>query len=171
MKKPVDIESLFYEYRDKGYAFFLKTLSNPELAKDMIQDVFLKILEKDNLSDVEHWSTYFYTMCRNLAYDYFKKANHNLKYKEHLFHYRNEILDSPQEHPIEKKIDIRFKLNTLNSILESLSYQQQMIFYLNKKEGLSYKDIATKLNIAPNTVRNHLHRALKKIRAEMSNEY
>src|SRR5690625_4427399 len=49
--------------------------------------------------------------------------------------------------------------------LEVLPDQQRIIFLLSKKEGLTHQKIAEKLKISPLTVRNHLHRALKTIRA------
>lgn len=42
--------------------------------------------------------------------------------------------------------------------------QRRMVFNLSREEGLSYKEIADKLNISTNTVKNHLVKALQTIR-------
>ena len=165
MEDPVDIQSLFLEYRDRCYGFFIKMLNDRELAKDLTQDIFLTLLRKKNeLKDIRNWDNYIYTICRNRAYDHLKKAGHDQKYRDYLFRYWNEPsnLVKPKA---EKQMDARHYHEVLEQCLEKLPDQQRVIFNLSKREGLSHQKIAEKLEISPITVRNHLHRALKNIRS------
>lgn len=166
MKKSVDIQELFYEYRDKCYGFFVKTLSDPELAKDLTQDIFLKVMDnQEAMSKVENWNQYFYSMCRNLTFDHLRKAGTDQKYKEYLYRYWNQSANHMQPSAIEKRIDKEYYSKVLENSLKTLPDQQRIIFNLSKKEGLSHQKIAQKLGISPITVRNHLHRAMQNIRA------
>lgn len=165
MKESIDIKSLFLQYRDKCYGFFIKMLNDRDLAKDLTQDVFLNILNKrQDLDAIEDWDNYIYTICRNRAYDHLKKAGHDQKYRDYLFRYWNEPSNLVQP-KAEKQMDARHYHEVLEQCLQKLPDQQRVIFNLSKKEGLSHQLIAEKLNISPITVRNHLHRALKNIRA------
>jgi RNA polymerase sigma factor (sigma-70 family) len=52
----------------------------------------------------------------------------------------------------------------INDTVKRFPVQQQLIFSLSRNEGLSHQEIAEKLNISKNTVRNHIVEALKKLR-------
>jgi RNA polymerase sigma-70 factor (ECF subfamily) len=45
-----------------------------------------------------------------------------------------------------------------------------MIYRLSREEGLSRNEMAERLGIAPNTVRNHLAKALEMIRHELQRD-
>ncbi len=165
MEESIDIKFLFEQYRDKCYGFFIKMLGDPELAKDLTQDIFLTLISKKNkLTDIRNWDTYIYTICRNQAYDHLKKAGHDKKYREYLFRYWNEPSNVVQPN-VERMMEARHYKEVLDQCLKNLPDQQRVIFNLSKKEGLSHQIIAEKLNISPITVRNHLHRALQNIRS------
>ncbi len=165
MKESIDIKTLFLEYRDKCYGFFIKMLGDRELAKDLTQDIFLKLIhKKDDLSEIRDWDNFIFTICRNQAYDHLKKAGHDQKYRDYLFRYWSEPSNIVKP-KAEKQMDARHYHEVLEQCLDKLPDQQRVIFNLSKREGLSHQKIAKKLGISPITVRNHLHRALKNIRS------
>lgn len=167
MKKSTNVKFLFEQYRDRCYGFFIKMLSDPELAKDLTQDIFLTLLRKrSELTNVRNWDTYIYIICRNRAYDHLKKAGHDKTYRDYLFRYWNEPSNIVQ--PIaEKRMEATHYKEILEQCLAKLPDQQRVIFNMSKKEGLSHQTIAEKLGISPLTVRNHLHRALNNIRSSV----
>ena len=158
----VNSKSLFANYRDKVLGFFIKFLHDEELAKDLAQDVFLKLIEKEkSLLNVRDLDGYIYNMCRNMAFDHLKKASHDRKYRNFLI---NAGLKT-QNPEVNRKIDVDHYRTVLEDSLNHLPDQQRLIFNLSKREGLSHEKIAEMLDISPNTVRNHLYQALKNIRA------
>nr|HPQ22136.1 sigma-70 family RNA polymerase sigma factor [Saprospiraceae bacterium] len=68
----------------------------------------------------------------------------------------------------EKKMNTEHYQEVLERSLNQLPDQQRLIFNLSKIEGLSHQKIAEKLDLSPITVRNHLHRAMKTIRATIN---
>lgn len=163
------VEKLFNEYRDKVFGFFVDFLSNRDLAEDLTQDIFVKLLNQtDGMGHVQDVDGYIYQMCRNLAYDHLKKAAHNTEYRKFIL-YAGSTRQNPEismsTNPIEKKIHSDYYKNLLHTCLESLPEQQRQVFTLSKIEGLSHKRIAEQLGISPHTVRNHLYQAVKNIRA------
>src|SRR5690606_25203292 len=166
MKDQEVLSGIFQEYRDRCYGFFIKLLGNQELAKDLTQDVFLSLLrKKDELENIREWDHYIYTMCRNRAYDHLKKAAHDQQYREYVFRYWNHSANLLRPNRAEKQMEASHYERLLEEGLKNLPDQQRLIFNLSKIDGLSHQMIAEKLNISPITVRNHLHRALKNIRA------
>ena len=71
----------------------------------------------------------------------------------------------------ENSTESEFNFNELNEqVLQSkdkLSKRQKMIFEMSKEEGLSNQEIALKLGISEQSVRNQLSSALKVLREEL----
>src|SRR5690606_21810953 len=51
-----------------------------------------------------------------------------------------------------------------NEVLKKLPAQQKTAYLLSRLEGLNHREIAQQMNIAPNTVKNHIVQALKTFR-------
>ncbi|WP_236973495.1 RNA polymerase sigma factor [Membranihabitans maritimus] len=159
------LKLLFYQYRDKIYGFFVQFLGDRELSNDLMQDIFLKLIQSNSeLEEIADMDGYIYQMCRNRAYDHLKKAYRDKEYRDHLASHL-DLWTNQIKPEAEKKMDADHYHEILEQSLSKLPDQQRLIFNLSKKEGLSHKKIAEKLNLSPITVRNHLHRAIKKIRA------
>ncbi|HLU93930.1 MAG TPA: RNA polymerase sigma-70 factor [Membranihabitans sp.] len=158
---------LFHQYRDKIYGFFVQFLSDQELAADLMQDVFVKMIQgKHNLDKITDMDGYIYQMCRNRAYDHLKKAYRDKEYREYLMSFMNPSSENVLAEA-EQKMEAEYYQAVLEESLRLLPDQQRIIFNLSKKEGLSHQKIAELLDLSPMTVRNHLHRALKNIRSTL----
>lgn len=155
---------LFHKYRDKIFGFFVQFLGDQELARDLMQDVFVKLIQsKSDFDQISDMDGYIYQMCRNRAYDHLKRAYKDKEYREHLAAHLK--FSSNHVRPAaEEKMEADHYQDILEKSLNQLPDQQRLIFNLSKREGLSHKKIGEKLNLSPITVRNHLHRALKKLR-------
>src|SRR5690606_38984977 len=95
----------------------------------------------------------------------FKKLAKEKAYQEEVWYFLQN-----SENRTESKLatlDIEFHLG---AILSELPPRQQQIYELNRSKGLTLKEIAEQLDIAPNTAKNHLTRALKVIRSQMNPE-
>jgi len=68
------------------------------------------------------------------------------------------------ENSVEEILLAKENKKILDSVISKLPPQQQLVYKLSKQEGLSREEIATRLHISPNTVRNHLQEAVKFIR-------
>lgn len=164
----MELEKIFYTYRSKVYGFFVKNLSDSELAEDLTQEVFFRLCKREKrLDEIDDINGYIFLMCRNMAINHIHKASHERKYKEHLIHaWKNLHIRGKSQ--VEKNIDAEYYSVILEESLNQLSPQQKIIFTLSKQEGLSNKLIAQKLGLSPNTVRNHLHQALKNLRSTVN---
>jgi RNA polymerase sigma-70 factor (ECF subfamily) len=59
------------------------------------------------------------------------------------------------------------RVKELYAVLEDLSYNQRTVFLMRFSEEISVDEISEILGMAVNTVRTHLHRALKAVRTRM----
>ena len=67
----------------------------------------------------------------------------------------------------EKQLIARQQVARLSSILEGLSQNQRTVFLLKFMEEMDLKDISEALDMPVNTVKTHLHRALKSVRSQL----
>jgi len=163
-----DLKEIFLKYRDKVFGFFLKSLGDRELAADLTQDLFYKLcIKKEELDRILDLNSYIYWMAQNMVIDHLRRAAHQKKYRQELIEaWRNSQIGIEFQKPaIEKTIDAEYYTELFDQLILDLTPQQQLIIKLSKKEGLPNKVIAKKLGLSPNTVKNHLHQALKTLRS------
>lgn len=161
-------ERLFHKYHEKVFGFFVDFLSDRELARDLTQDIFVKLLlREESLVHIEDLDGYVYQMCRNLAFDQLKKAASQKEFRARILGDQNgdQLSIIPAIH---QKMNADHYQHLIDQYLSRLPDQQRLIFNLSKREGLSNKMIASQLNISPHTVRNHLYQAMKNLRSEIS---
>jgi RNA polymerase sigma-70 factor (ECF subfamily) len=78
-----------------------------------------------------------------------------------------ELLYFDQDMEVHKSIFFREIEEIYYSSLESLPESCREIFLLSRKEGLSNKEIAEKLDISVRTVENQIYRALKVLKTNL----
>lgn len=148
--------TLYELYKERFYALALKMTQSDDVAKDIVQEIFLNIWKKrESLADVDNPSSYLFTAVYRRVYQHYRKLAIERKYQQSV-----QNLESV-ENTTEEMVLTHENSNLLSMAVSQLPPQQQMVFRLSKEEGYSREDVARYLNISPNTVKNHLAKALK----------
>lgn len=146
----------FHSYNVRLYPFLLGLVKSESDAREIVQDVFLKLwLGRDKLPTVENPAAWLTTLATHAAYDHLRKQ---ARYEIAL-----SRLESLQPDPGEAfwvGMDARELKNLLAEALRQLPSRRRKIFQLSKIEGLSRKEVAERLSISENTVRNQLAEAV-----------
>ena len=169
--KETFLESIFNDYRDKVFGFFLSSLGHRELAGDLTQDLFYKLcLKEESLGEIRDMNNYIFWMAQNMVIDHLRRAAHQREYREMLVAtWKNSNSYAFHQKPeIEQQIDEEHFDELFEQLVRDLTPQQRLIVTLSKKDGLSNRRIAQKLGLSPNTVKNHLHQALKVLRSGLN---
>ena len=157
---------LYMLYAPKIEAFVLKMIKNKETAEDITHNIFLKVWEKRELiSKVDSFQQYVFKMAKNSVFDLY---DHNLikaRYKQTVHAKTHlQINRYDQEEEIHSK-DLSLLIDlTINK----MPTKRKTVFLMSRKEGLSHKEIAAKLNISTKTVENHIAQAMSEIRKAIS---
>jgi len=160
---------IFRQYQGKLYSVALDITHSSETAEEIIQDVFLKIwLRKKELIEVESFSgylfivmrSYLFIVMRNLALDWLVKQARRQKIFDQISSEKATAQPSAEAFLNQKEFN-----DLLQKGMDQLPRQQQEVFRLMRQEGLSRQETAQTLNIDPNTVKTHMSRALKSLRA------
>ena len=154
-------EILFRNYHKYVLAFSKKITRSDDLAKEIVQDVFLKIwLGREKLKSLETFGAYLNTMVRHHCFNALRQLSQEVKSNEVFRLKASELSDST-----EQELNYREAENILNQAVETLSPQQRMVYILCHQQGMKYEEAAIKMGISPQTVHAYMKDALKKIRA------
>ncbi|HEU4609070.1 MAG TPA: RNA polymerase sigma-70 factor [Chitinophagaceae bacterium] len=148
---------LFDHYRGPFYFVACKMTGNKEIAQEIVQVVFVSIwVKRALLTAAAEPEAYLLAVLHNSIHGYFRKLTRERTHKA-----RWQQAQSQQtEDPLETVILEKEKRLILESVIRQLPPQQRLIYKLAKQQGLSRDEIASRLNISPNTVRNHLASAI-----------
>ncbi|WP_431209632.1 RNA polymerase sigma-70 factor [Puia sp. P3] len=151
---------LFREYEQPLYLFALKLLKSDVAAKDIIQDVFLKLwLIRDQISEIKSISSFLYKLTENKVIDSLRASAADQKKKQDLWH---RLRLSSEEH-VGIGVESKEYHAIIQQAIEQLPPQRRAVYLLSRAEDRPRKEIASLLQISPNTVRNQLAKAIENI--------
>jgi RNA polymerase sigma-70 factor (family 1) len=151
---------LFREYEQPLYLFALKLLKSDMAAKDIIQDVFLKLwLIRDQISEIKSISSFLYKLTENKVIDSLRASASDQKKKQDLWH---RLRHSNEEHA-GIGVESKEYHAIMQQAIEQLPPQRRAVYLLSRAEDKPRKEIASLLQISPNTVRNQLAKAIENI--------
>ena len=156
-------EILFYRYRGKVGNFIKRSLPPQVDLEETVHEIFLRLwTNRERLDADRPFAPYLFRIARNMVVDELRKnIEHSVYLNEGTF-YADFGTNST-----EQKIEEAELQNWFKALLNKLPEKRREIFELNRLEGLSYKEIASKLNISENTVDTQIRRTLKLFREEI----
>lgn len=153
----ITAEKVFHQFNDRVFGFVLNNVTDHSLAKDITQDIFLKVcLNETRIREIHDLDNYIFLIARNTLIDHFRKAAYDLKYRQSL---KEKWLN-----PVEKLLDQWHYEKVLGSALEQLPDRQRTVYEMHRKEGLPLAEVAEELGISFYTAKNHLAEARKNLR-------
>lgn len=164
LKKLREGDKKAYQYLFETYYkllyFYAKSLTkNKTGSKDIVQNVFLKVwLNRENIHIKTSLKNYLYRSVYNVFIDEHKMRPRKVGLLQEI---HGEIL---QKSIIEEEDRILERMQWINKEIELLPPKAKEIFTMNKRRGLSYKEIAKMLDISEKTVESHIGRVLKRLR-------
>lgn len=152
-------------YRSRLYANILKLVKSPEIAIDILQDVFVSVWNhRQNIDLEKSFENYIFRIAQNKVYDFFRKASRDKKLEETLI----KLSENQEYNPIET-FYLKENYNLLEQEIEKLPAKCKEVFKLCKIEGKSYNEVAVLLNISTATINNHIVKATKMLKKNLSN--
>ncbi|MBC8033120.1 MAG: RNA polymerase sigma-70 factor [Chitinophagaceae bacterium] len=151
---------IYDHHKGRTYRVALKYLKSAEIAKEVVQEVFMKLWQNREVIrpdlPVEAWLV---RVTMNNTLNRLKKLANEWKALDYLKNTQDVFDDS-----LQQKLSESDYQTLLNGALRSLSDKQLLVYQLAKDKNLSYFEIAEHLNISPLTVKTHMSRALSNIK-------
>lgn len=150
--------ALFRKYYEPLYRFAGRYVKDPQIAENLVQDVFVIIWSKrENWHITSNVKSYLYTAVRNHALNFLKRDKRLLNMEE-----GTDYADSDIRPPDQELMDKEMATAVHNAI-NKLPPRCRQIYVMHRYDELKYTEIAEILSISINTVKTQMKRAMQSL--------
>jgi len=157
---------LFERYRNRLYAYLLKVTKSRETSEELVLDVFLKIWQgRSLLNEIDNFEAFLFRIARNKALDFLRW---NQKRQTVQIELCNRMPEELTTEDADNQLLLHHAEAAIQYAIKQLSPQRKQVFKLSREHGLTYEQIAERMQISSHTVRNHLAASLQFIRQQLN---
>lgn len=150
-------ESLIAQLAGELQRYLVSRGAQPEVAEDIVQDVFVKLLEMELILPPDKLRPYMYRVAWSTYLDHYRRVQ---RYQDLVRKYLSPQLKEP---PAATPPDI-------TQALTRLSAKNRQLLILRYDQALSIEQISEKLRIKPAAVKMRLYRLRKKLKHILRSE-
>jgi RNA polymerase sigma factor (sigma-70 family) len=164
--KPSLVGRLFSEHRTALQSFFLRRIRSKADAADLAQEVYVRMLRIPDLEAIRSPVSYLYTVANNLVKEHAvldRRQASSVDIDEAPAHEQLETLPE-----FDGDLDVTQRVARLGEVLKQLRPKCRAAVELRFTHGLTYRAIATHLEISPQMARKYVAQALSHCRRRMA---
>lgn len=157
-------ERIFRRLSESIFRFVCGMVQDEAVAHDITQDTFAKLWSiRDRMDTVDSLPSYIFQMARNRVYNH--ERSEQIR--------RDNQPDLQEAHPDsspaspENILDADMLRSMIEQWIDELPDRQREALTLRRQKDLSHDEIAEIMDISPNTVNNHIVRAMKFLRGRL----
>ncbi len=159
------LNELILRYRHKLYGYILSRVKHPDIAEDIFQDTFIKIintLKRGNYNEEGKFGSWLMRIAHNLIIDHFRRQKRSqLRYDTEDF----SIFDILSDNQLAETQIIRSQtVDNVKMLIEQLPEEQKTVLKMRIYDEIPFKEIAELQNISINTALGRMRYALINIR-------
>jgi len=149
--------------KNKLFRFAFRLLGSSEEAKDVVQEVFIKVWNgREQMDEIQNMEAWCMRITKNLSLDRLRSKQRKATDPiEESFDIQNESLS-----PLETT-ELTESMNQINTFIAALPEKQRQVIHLRDIEGYSYNEICDILEIDMNQVKVSLFRARNAVREKL----
>ena len=152
-----DAEALYRANRDGLFRYFCRAVGHPETARDLTQDVFVRVSRSVIPAAAEGaLRGWLFRIARNLALDHHRSGQRRPEMQM--------LTDRATHAPSQETSAV------VNEALATLDDVGRDVFLMREVAGLGYDDIAAACGLTPDAVRSRIHRARLQLRERLSGQ-
>ena len=158
--------SRIYDYYKPGVrTYVLRLVKIPELADDLVQEIFIRLWEtRKTLPEVKCFSAFLFTIARNHSLNSLKAISRsNQALPELIRHFQTRRV-------YDETLDKEY-LRFIQKALTSISPRSREVFRLCREQTMSYEQAATELGISRSAVKKHMVAVMRNLRDAAGKEF
>lgn len=145
--------------KNRLYRYVLSIVLREELAKDITQEVFMKVWEKrSDMDQVKNKEAWCIRCARNLSLDKLKAHSNKVKNLEQVYGVADRNIRP------HTRVETQDLLRQVEELMAHLPDKQREIFRLRELSGYSNQEIQSLMNLDASQVKVNLFRARQRIR-------
>lgn len=157
-----DIRTLFLAHRQELQVYLAQKVRNGETAAELMQEVFLRFAEQGEggRAAISHPRSYLYRAAHNLAVDHIRRERRGRI--DSLPDEELAAIADPEPSP-ERVAGGRSDVAAARAALRELPERTRQVFVMTRIDGLTYAEVARRLEISPSSVQKHLAQAIRHV--------
>lgn len=160
-------ETLIHKYKARVYTYIFMIVKNHDLANDVLQDTFIKVmtsLRKKKYEDRGSLISWIIRISHNLIIDHYRKEKRfptisNTDTEYDIFNNSNFSDANIEEIIVKDQIE-----NDVKKLIDTLPFEQKQVVLLRIYGDLSFKEISEMTNVSINTALGRMRYALINLR-------
>lgn len=161
------IADFYIRHWEQLIRFAAARLPFPEESRDVVQDVFLRLLECGRTVCEETVTSYVYTILRNIINDKLRMFRCHQEVDRWLF----QSVETRAERTTEHTVNEHALLHIVETKIRTLPSACGKVYSLHLFDGLTVDEIVERASLPKRTVEYYLFQARKKVRKEVMDEW
>jgi RNA polymerase sigma-70 factor (ECF subfamily) len=160
------LRTLIARYEKRLFSYIMLSVKNKELAEDIFQDTFIKVINTIRSGNYHEEGKFFQWIMRianNLKIDYYRKVQRMPMFDSNGEFDIFEVL-SAQEDSVEQKLIREQIYNDLQRVIEYLPEEQKEVLVMRIYQDYSFKEISEFTGVSINTALGRMRYALINLR-------
>lgn len=156
-------EQVVRRYWDSLVSYADRLVGDPDTARDAVQAMFARIWERRaQWQEEQSVRTYFYRAIRNRVFDVHRRTRAWKRWSARVRIELRRVSPSPAE--VVEQAELA---EIIEQAIRALPERRREVFVLAQLQNFSYREVAELLNMAPQTVANHMSLALRDLRSTL----
>lgn len=143
--------------------YSVSILGDEDSAKDIVNDVFVRILGLWDSIDFTKVENYLYQSVHNQSIDYLRRQYRNAEYTEEML----KVMDDLYQDELEMRERDRIVAQMMEQLPEKSSFVLKEYFLEQKQQA----EIAAELGVTPDAIKKQVAKALKLLRELCAKHY
>jgi RNA polymerase sigma-70 factor (ECF subfamily) len=157
------LERTFAEQQAPLTRYVTKLLADPDRARDVVQDAFVKLMAQAPAAVAGHVAEWLFTVCRHRALDVLRKEGRMIRFAEG----EAERVSADVPRP-GRALEAAETQAALLRLIGRLPPNQQEVIRLKFQNGFSYKEISRITALSVGNVGFLIHTAVARLRTEFA---
>ena len=153
------IADAYADYHRSVYLYIYYKINNKEESEDLSQDVFLRLMDYNQMLRPDTVKYFIFTIARNLVTDYLRRYYR----RQEMTSYMYDTLERGSNET-ESQIIAADLLNLERARMVLLPVRRREVYLMSRFHNKSVQEIASELDLSFRTVENHLFTGRKEIR-------
>jgi RNA polymerase sigma-70 factor (ECF subfamily) len=167
-RDPDLLDRLIEQYQHRLLRYLVYLSGNRELAEDLFQETWIRVLERGHQYDGQHeFSTWLYAVARNLTIDYLRKKS-PLSLDGLMEDEEHAPLEPADTRPMAwEVVEQHEQAERISAALVGIPAEYRETVVLRFQEGLALDEIATVTGARLGTVKSRLYRGLNMLMSRL----
>ena len=160
----LEFERYVHQYQDRIFGFACYFLGSRDDAKDITQDVLIRLWHHRSEVDAERLLPWLMRVTRNACIDYTRRRKHTYEVNDKDLDGWAEVGGGSPADDLEEAEGVRM----LEAAIEQMPEPYRSIVVLREIQHLKYEEISGAMDMPLNTVKVYIHRGRKMLREQLS---